>query len=57
MSDFPYADRFRVNRTLPATGRSREDVLAELHTMAAEEDAFWETGRCSGTMYSGDHEH
>ena len=25
--------------------------------MAAEEDAFWETGKCSGTMYSGDHEH
>ncbi|HEX6418534.1 MAG TPA: aspartate aminotransferase family protein, partial [Acidimicrobiales bacterium] len=23
----------------------------------SEEDAFWETGRCSGTMYCGDHEH
>jgi len=57
MSDFPYAVRFPVNRTLPDTGRSREDVLAELRTMATEEDAFWETGRCSGTMYSGDHEH
>ncbi|MGZ8737669.1 MAG: pyridoxal phosphate-dependent decarboxylase family protein, partial [Nocardioides sp.] len=57
MADFPYADRFPVNRTLPHTGRPRADVLAELHAMAAEEDAFWETGRCSGTMYSGDHEH
>jgi glutamate/tyrosine decarboxylase-like PLP-dependent enzyme len=57
MSDFPYQDRFPVNRTFPATGRSRDDVLAELRTMATEEDAFWETGRCSGTMYSGDHEH
>jgi glutamate/tyrosine decarboxylase-like PLP-dependent enzyme len=57
MSDFPYAGRFPVNRTLPVRGRPREDVLAELHAMAAEEDAFWETGKCSGTMYSGDHEH
>ena len=57
MSDFPYAERFPVNRRLPARGRPREEVLAELHAMAAEEDAFWETGKCSGTMYSGDHEH
>jgi glutamate/tyrosine decarboxylase-like PLP-dependent enzyme len=57
MSDFPYADRFPVNRTLPDTGRPRDEVLAELRTMATEEDAFWETGKCSGTMYSGDHEH
>ena len=57
MSDFPYAERFPVNRRLPEHGRSREDVLAEMRTMATEEDAFWETGKCSGTMYSGDHEH
>ena len=57
MSDFPYADRFAVNRTMPVHGRSRDDVLDEMRTMATEEDAFWETGKCSGTMYSGDHEH
>ncbi|QNN54143.1 pyridoxal phosphate-dependent decarboxylase family protein [Nocardioides mesophilus] len=55
--DFPYTGRFEVHRTLPAQGRPREEVLAELRTMAAEEDAFWETGKCSGTMYSGDHDH
>jgi sphinganine-1-phosphate aldolase len=55
--DFPYSDRFTVNRTLPEKGRPRADVLAELETMAKEEDAFWETGKCSGTMYCGDHEH
>ena len=54
---YPYSGRFEVNRTLPDKGRPREDVLAELHAMAAEEDAFWETGKCSGTMYCGDHEH
>lgn len=57
MSDFPYADRFPVNRGLPAEGRPREDVLAELRAMAAEEDRSWETGKVSGTMYCGDREH
>jgi sphinganine-1-phosphate aldolase len=57
MSAFPYADRFEVNRALPAKGRPREEVLEELRTMAREEDAYWETGKCSGTMYCGDHDH
>ncbi len=57
MSDYPYADRFSINRSLPPQGTSREDVLAELRAMAKEEDAFWETGKCSGTMYCGDHDH
>ncbi len=55
--EYPYADRFDVNRTLPEEGRRREDVLAELKEMAAVEQRVWETGRCSGTMYCGDHEH
>jgi sphinganine-1-phosphate aldolase len=57
MSDYPYADRFTVHRALPESGMSRREVLAELHAMATEEDAFWETGKCSGTMYCGDHDH
>ncbi|MEI6701714.1 MAG: aminotransferase class V-fold PLP-dependent enzyme, partial [Actinomycetota bacterium] len=56
-ADFPYADRFTVNRRFPDQGRPRDDVLAELRMMATEEDAAWETGKCSGTMYCGDHEH
>ncbi|MGZ4460619.1 MAG: hypothetical protein ACXVW9_15985, partial [Nocardioidaceae bacterium] len=55
--DYPYRDRFPVHRTLPDRSTPREEVLAELRAMATEEDAFWETGKCSGTMYSGDHEH
>jgi sphinganine-1-phosphate aldolase len=43
--------------SLPEEGRSREDLLAELSGIAAAEDAFWETGKCSGTMYCGDHDH
>ncbi|HLN15669.1 MAG TPA: pyridoxal-dependent decarboxylase [Acidimicrobiales bacterium] len=57
MSSFPYEDRYPVHRTLPEHGTPREEVLAALSTMATEEDTFWETGRCSGTMYCGDHEH
>jgi sphinganine-1-phosphate aldolase len=57
MSSFPYEGRFEVNRILPAKGRSKEEVLTELHEIAESEDAFWETGKCSGTMYCGDHEH
>jgi glutamate/tyrosine decarboxylase-like PLP-dependent enzyme len=57
MPDYPYTDRFAVNRTLPEHGRPRGEILDELRTMATEEDAFWETGKCSGTMYCGDHEH
>jgi len=57
MSAYPYAARFPVVRALPEHGRPRADVLAELAAMATEEDSFWETGKCSGTMYCGDHDH
>ncbi len=57
MFSYPYAERWPVNRTFPEEGRPAGEVLAELGVMAAEEDAFWETGRVSGTMYCGDHEH
>jgi sphinganine-1-phosphate aldolase len=57
VSDYPYAERFTVTRGMPSEGRARVAILAELETMAREEDAFWETGKCSGTMYCGDHEH
>ncbi len=55
--DFPYRDRFPVHRTLPEHGRPRGEILTELATMAEEEDAGWESGKCSGTMYCGDHDH
>jgi len=54
---YPYARRFGVIEHLPEKGRSRAEVLAELETMAAEEDGFWQSGQCSGTMYCGDTEH
>ncbi len=57
MSSYPYADRFRVNSTLPAAGRDRAEIVAELQALAHEEDRAWEQGTCSGTMYCGDHDH
>lgn len=54
---YPYADRFPVNRTLPQQGRSRESILEELRELASAEDAAWEDGQCSGSMYCGDHDH
>jgi sphinganine-1-phosphate aldolase len=57
VSTYPYAERYGVNRQIPDEGRSRDEILAEMRAMAKEEDAFWETGKCSGTMYCGDHSH
>lgn len=54
---YPYAKRFGVNDRLPEKGRGRDEILAELKQMAGEEDNFWQTGKCSGTMYCGDMEH
>ncbi len=57
MSDFPYAERFPVNRTMPEQGRKRSEILDELTQIAREEDRTWETGQISGSYYCGDHEH
>ena len=57
MSDYPYAERFTVNRQLPEHGRDRAEILAELQQMAVEEDTSWETGQVSGSYYCGDREH
>jgi glutamate/tyrosine decarboxylase-like PLP-dependent enzyme len=54
---YPYRHRFTVHDRLPMQGRPRAEVLSELRTMATEEDALGDAGRCSGSIYSGDHEH
>ena len=54
---YPYQDRYPVLRGLPERGRDPQGVLAELREIAVEEDALWERGQCSGTMYCGDHGH
>ena len=42
---------------MPSEGRPHQSILEDLRGIATEEDAFWETGKCSGTMYCGDHDH
>jgi glutamate/tyrosine decarboxylase-like PLP-dependent enzyme len=54
---FPYQDRYPIVRGLPEKGRSKSEILAELHEMADHENASWSSGQCSGTMYCGDMEH
>ena len=54
-SSYPYAQTHDVIRGMPSEGRSRDSIIAELTDFARDEDATWETGKCSGTMYCGDH--
>jgi len=54
---YPYAERYGVIDRFPEHGRPRGEILGELREMAAEEDDFWQTGKCSGTMYCGDTAH
>lgn len=54
---FPYAETYPVLRGLPSEGRSRGELLRELAEMAEREDAGWEAGKVSGSMYCGDREH
>lgn len=54
---YPYAESHGVLRDLPSEGRPAAEILEELREIARKEDSTWESGRCSGSMYSGDHEH
>jgi len=56
-SSYPYATTHDVLRGMPSEGRSRDSIIAELEGFAHSEDKAWETGKCSGTMYCGDHTH
>ena len=57
MSSYPYAETHDVIRGMPSEGRARDSIIAELEQLAHDEDRMWETGKCSGTMYCGDHSH
>lgn len=56
-SSYPYAQTHDVIRGMPSEGRAHASILQELEGFARDEDRMWETGKCSGTMYCGDHEH
>ena len=54
---YPYRHRFAVHEQIPDEGLGRAALLDELRTMAEEEDRLGDAGRCSGSIYSGDHDH
>src|SRR5690349_9886650 len=53
----PYRERYPTHRRLPAHGRDRAEVLAELARLADEERPRWADGYASGAVYHGGHEH
>ena len=53
----PYRERYETHDRIPAEGRPREEVLAELEAMATEERPKWEQGYASGAVYAGEPEH
>ncbi len=54
---YPYAEEYGVIKSFPEKGADAGEILAQLAAMAQNEDVVWEGGKCSGTMYSGDHDH
>ena len=53
----PYRDRFPSHRRLPAKGRPRAEILAEVAAMQEAEAPRWREGYASGAVYHGDEEH
>lgn len=53
----PYRDRLDRHVRLPATGHDRQQVLAEIDALQAEESSRWRDGYVSGAVYHGDDEH
>lgn len=53
----PYRVQFPAIERLPAEGRARADVLAEIEALRGAEQARWRDGFASGSVYHGDAEH
>jgi sphinganine-1-phosphate aldolase len=53
----PYRDTFIAHTRLPAIGRDREAIVAEMEALRAREEARWKDGFVSGAVYHGDDAH
>jgi sphinganine-1-phosphate aldolase len=53
----PYEELLPPMPILPRKGLDPSEVMQVLGEIARREDAVWESGKCSGTIYCGDHEH
>lgn len=54
---YPYAEKYGTIKNFPEQGMDRGEIIEQMKFMSGIEDAAWENGKCSGTMYSGNHEH
>lgn len=54
---YPYSERYGAVRAFPEQGMASDTIMAQLREMAREEDARWEGGQVSGSLYCGDHAH
>src|SRR3972149_1658549 len=52
-----YRQRFQTYARIPATGRDRDGILAEMEEMKALEAARWRSGYASGSVYHGADDH
>ena len=53
----PYRDSHHTYTRLPATGRDRAEILAEMRDLAGREQEKWRSGHVSGAVYHGGAEH
>lgn len=53
----PYKNKFATFTQLPETGRDRAEILHDMESMRAQEEAQWKDGFVSGAVYHGDQEH
>ncbi len=53
----PYSGEVETVRTLPARGRDRAEILAEMEGLRDREQDRWREGFVSGAVYHGDREH
>jgi glutamate/tyrosine decarboxylase-like PLP-dependent enzyme len=54
---YPYLERYGALREFPKEALARTEILRQAEEMAQREERVWADGKCSGTIYSGDHEH
>ncbi len=52
-----YRQQFTTYTTIPAAGRSRDEILAEMEEMRELEASRWGAGFASGAVYHGGQEH
>lgn len=53
----PYKGKFTTFTEIPEVGRSRSEILNEMESLRAQEEAQWREGFVSGAVYHGDEEH